>query len=868
MEHVCLRCRLQLLASSRPRRLPATATRAFFTTSAGEAHSQNEPGNQPDKVQSDASVLRQSRKPAPVTLASRPQRGSRDGSSSLAMFKSIVSKDAEPLPADTLPSASDNMALVRDVAKIQTMVFREGAAVADAYTFFEQTVYPQITAADGVVPRIVKEQLGTVLFPRLLAEKMNDLTSDAFPSVYRITQLLVQLDILRPVLWGNLVVHLVDAIWRLSTTTSDYASIQSSETAMALRDSLLQDLVGAWGAFWSQTDQASAAPESLDGTANGNGDIQTDAPVVDAEATQKTQLPGKRSFQHVFGEKFSERYHGSLLRPSWAALATYALLTETKIHNSALQEKAYPFLEAMGGLLTGSRLPNPKGQNNNALFEGCPEVLGLKLAQFLAKSRKSNVAERKPVKLEPRSEADIIHKEIGRAIKTRNLKALNAAWAKFWGKGPGTDTTRLEQLRSMGDLFDYFIFAYMSMRQTQLSLTLWSSMAEHQITPTIKTWTSMMQGCTKANNPAGIKAVWDRLVASGTQLDTPAWTARISGLILSGDLEGGIAALEEMGRVWRDRDRPENTLIAVKPSIEPINAALSWLLRLDRMSTIQNLLGWAARQGISPDTYTFNTMLRPLVRAGRNAEVRNVLDMMRAHDIQADGATFTILLDGALADISSKTTEEQVEVVTRLIRDVESAGVEVNMHIYGKMVYILLEECGDGAAVNAVLAHIWGRGLELSSHIYTMLAEHYFSRSPPDADAVTTLIHNRRLHSHKGIDRVFWERVIKGYCQVGETQLAMEVFERLVGNGSTITFSTLFEFLQTLVGEGRVEMAGRVVAAAVEFREAEDEVVPGGGSGNGKTRRYWRHRFWHLADERGLLDGGLRERFREALTSV
>jgi len=860
---VCLRCRFSLLVA--PRRLPIYQSAA--PRSANFSTEQSAKPNAKDDaldglVAPEAQCSRQ--RSAEPTKSRRPSPP--DSISSLAMFKSIVEKQSNlesQSPAESLTS-SDNALLVSIAARLQATLSREDASIVDAYKFFEDVLLPQISVANGPLPPHVRDLLSHTFFPNLVAERAKDFMYSDLPSVSRITQLLVQFDILKPVLWGDLILQLVDTLWTLSTTPTDYLSIQSYETAMAQREALLFDLVGAWKVIWPQVNTAQPV------SSEKKCDVAVDEPraLVSSDLgggsnfQQKKFKRRKPGFQDAFSEQFPDHWQGMLMRPSWAALATYGLLTETRTHNRALQNKAYPFLKAMRRLLARSRLPLSK-EHKETPFDGCPVVLGSLLQGFLRRAREK----KPPLPSAPssRSEANIIHREIGQAVQKRNLRALNGSWTKFWGEDAVPSKTRLGQLREMSDVFDYFIFAYMSMRQTQLSINVWNSMVKLGIPPTIKTWTSMMQGCAKANNPLGIKTVWNRLIASETQLDTPVWTARISGLVMSGDLDSGVAALREMADIWSKRDEPANKFIAVKPSIEPINAALVWLLRFDRIATVKNMLGWAVKQGISPDIYTFNTVLRPLVRAGRNQEVREILDIMHQLGIRADPATFTILLDGALADISTKKPEEQVQTATKLIHDIEATGIEMNMHIYGKMIYILLEQCpngngGDGAAVNAVLAHIWGRGLELSSHIYTMLAEHYFSLNPPDAAAVTALINNRRLHRNPNIDRVFWERVIKGYCQVGDTQRALEIFEKLFQSGSTITFSTLYDFLSALIHEGHITQAKRVVQAANDMVAAEESEK----HGDGKSVRYWRHRFWHLADKQGLLDEGMKESFRQA----
>ena len=261
----------------------------------------------------------------------------------------------------------------------------------------------------------------------------------------------------------------------------------------------------------------------------------------------------------------------------------------------------------------------------------------------------------------------------------------------------------------------------------------------------------------------------------------------------------------------------------------------------------KSVLAWAAREGIQPDVVTFNTLLRPLVREGLSDEVWEILSMMQTENVKANGATFTILTEGALSGMGDQSSGEQVQAVTRLLDEMKAAGVMANRSTYAKMIHMLLEG-GDRAAesVNAVLAHMWANGMDLGSHIYTMLAKHYFSRDPPDAAAVTALIEGRQLLENKNMDRVFWEWVINGYCKVGDVDRAFPIFEKLRAAGSPINIFTLNELLVVLIGATRRDDAQKVVDTAIKIRDRGD-------LDSAEKVKFRGHRFWARALEYGLV---------------
>ncbi|KAK3301966.1 uncharacterized protein B0T15DRAFT_287843 [Chaetomium strumarium] len=853
---VCLRCRVRLLIASQAR------ARRGISSHCGTAVAEND--QRDGQVQDEGQVSPATPMPrgpsgdAQPTAPTQPPRHvpSSRQSSSLAMFQSIVKSQAEaPSMSGVQGPGTVGIELVTDVAKIQIMLEREGASIAAAYSYFEETVYPQIVKPGTVVPQIVKNQIAGVLLNPLALQKPQDFDLDRLPSVSRITEIMIALDVLKPSAWATLVIELVQHIYRQKTDPDAYSSVKDYENAMARRDALLRDLLGSWRVF---CEQRAPAQGGFSPKPRGSDHLKAKAFRGDGKPQQRPHL------QEAFGAMFPQYMLPTLTRPTFAAFATYKLLTDPVNRSRSVKGEAAPFLQMMKGLIFQAR--PPRRNDFGAIFDTFPD-----LPRFMWPTRQGNndgnaFMDSASVFGDESEQLTVtVHRQLGDAIKGRNLGLVNKAWQEFWGKAPVPDAGRIAELAKHPDMFDYFILAYTMMRRFREATGVWNSMERIGIKATIKTWNSMLQGCVKANNAPGIKTVWDKLIRSGAKLDIAIWTARIHGLFVCGEPQAGLRALDEMAKIWAARHDPQYAAMAVQPTVEPVNAALAGLLRLKRDGDATKVLSWAAKHGIDPDIYTFNTLLRPLVRRGDMKGIDEIFDTMRSINIRADVATFTVLLEGTLNHIGDLAPEQQVALVERVLSAMRSAGIEINMQTYAKILHLLLRE-GDraGEPVKAVLGHIWRRGLELSSHIYTMLAEHYFSLDPPDAAAVTALIENRRLHENRGIDRVFWERVIKGYAQAGELQRALRIFDRVFVSGTTITLATLHELLKPLVAVGDVAAAERLVEAARKIGRADGDATGVTGIGGAEGRRFWRHRFWHLAYEAGLMGEQLAERFREA----
>jgi pentatricopeptide repeat protein len=790
------------------------------------------------------------RRPSKPDLRLDKQRAKK-ANAALAVFKNVVegndSNQDGPKPTDSLVTIE----LYKCVATLEEMLSNPEISTAACFEYFNSDIYSRISRQHARIPRILRDRVGKMLISRVSREKAADFDAKGLPSVTLISQIFLELGLFEPDAWAKLTTALLEHICGVSASPDDYTTIESYEAAMARRHTLLHDLVGSWKMF-------NVPPFVAARTGDG------------AKAASAARLPsldrrhmgsnGRRGkVQPSVASLFPHYLPRSLRLTIPAAIATYVLLSDPiNRTNRVFRHEVGPFVDGMAAALVDNR---PGREDLATLYEQYPALLKYIMGRWSAvetqldeqakfEDSAGGAEEDKEGQVSPMVRR--LHRQLGQAWNTWNPKVLNRAWEDFWGTSATPPDAKLKQCRENPELFNYFVMAYMAMRQPSRAIEVWNSMVSIGIQPTVKTWNSMLDGCKRAKNMLGLKNVWTKLIASHMKLDAAIWTARVSGLVELGSPEEALAALEEMARLWKENEKlPEvkRSPAAVKPSIEPINAALAGLLRLQKLSSnvAGNLLAWAAKQGIEPDVYTFNTLLRPLLKQGLDGEVQNMLRTMQKQNIDADVATFTILLEGALEDVGEQPPQVQVQMVKTFLRNMREAGVTANMQLYAKMIHILLQQ-GDQAdePVKAVLAHIWSQGVELTSHIYTMLAAHYFTRSPPDPDAVTALIENRRLHKNKDIDRIFWERVIFGYCQVGDVARALHIFDRMQKSGSKISQSTLYELLLVLGRSGQTSDALRVIEFARKAKDHPDELM------SLKGVRFWQHRFWHLAQDYGF----------------
>lgn len=718
--------------------------------------------------------------------------------------------------------------------------------------------------------RLLKQR-GTFLMRRVVDAKKNDFNNEKLPSIARCMQIFHDLDSLSSEKWA-------DAVMGLILTVNSRRKAKQDKRVLARKEVLLHDLVDSWIVFHRHCLLPSQSAFRF--------------PTIDE--TQLYQYARKADIKGALRLMFPQLINSDFKELPAVAIASFVVLTDPLHTSLDIQQKAQPLLQPLGKIL--ATVPLWK-QGLRILFKDYPDVLLYVLLRWdsiISQLRQTNSPEVRPVTEEtvtkepvPTQRAGpsstVIQNQVTAALKMGDAGAIETAWRRLWGTEARPDDDRIRELKGNRELFHYFIMAFTAFHQPQRSVHVWDSMVSIGLNPTLKTWTALIEGCRRSKNAVGLENVWKKLLATGAELDDAVWSARIVGLVECRQPEAGLRALDEMLRL--SRIKPDDPAVAkLTRKIVSVNAAVAALIRLNAMSAAMKVLTWAAENGIEPDLSTYNTLLRPMVRQGNFQQVDSLLKMMKGQGVQPDAATFTVLLDGLIGSTKDSSPDEQVQMVSRLFSDMEAAGVHANMETFARMMHLLLCEPGANAtaAVDAIRGFIRGKGLKASPYIYTILIDHYFSQTPPDLAAIDGLMEEGgyRLedgslqlqvleHGRRGLDRVFWERMIKGYAAAGEVDRAYSLFGQVDNVGSALTMDTLEVLLRALVRAGRPGEARRLVDTVVLHRQNSDVygaanagVVAEADAGEGpRVRgRYWRHGFWGFAADCGLVSAGTLKR--------
>ncbi|CAJ2510111.1 Uu.00g060110.m01.CDS01 [Anthostomella pinea] len=863
---VCLLCRHQLATAGKLRATQWQAQAALFSTTTPRADDTAEPaaGQSASNIFRRVSIEHSPREPRVKLSQAKPRKPPEKPSARVdALFQQIIQEQHEQhgqhghheqlkqrqghggqpeAPANG--STNVDLELVQAIGKLQAMV-ESDAPVADAFAYLKAEIYPTVQIPNINIPQVYFRVVSDLL-DKVFEAKKADMHTDGLPTAADIFRVYVDIGELKPRRWANLVGKLVEIV-----ACAQYPPELDLGKREAMRQAMLVDLVESWKVL-------SLPKIALTPT---NGDKITDGfwfPRPDKFSLLKFSKKG--NFPVAFSTVFPQ-YHPTELGAPVAvlAVATYALLLDGQPSSVNARRSAARFMSKVAYMITLVQYRDQTLRKDVAhwfkpleeyVMTQWPIIKDHLKAQVESMDRSTRTAQQpsgssSATHVPSTIPAASIGRRLAQAYGTRNDLEVDRLWQEFVGSEKDISAERAAELRQHPDLIDSFINTRMALNRPHKAIAAWGVLSKIGLKPTLRTWNVMLDGCKKAGNANFIKNIWAKLAASGTELDTAVWTTRVSGLIECGDLEAGIMALEEMTNLWKAASK-DKKLTAVKPSIEPVNAALAGLIRQKQEAAAEKLLAWASRHGIEPDIFTFNTLLRPLIRDGnRDGDVHRLFSTMQTFGVRADAATFTVVLDAAYSKIDPQDSAAQTKVVQDVLASMKAAGLESNLQTYGKMIYLLLRS-NARQAVELVVNQLWAEGHEFSPHIYTMLVEDYFARRPPNLKAVDDLVERRRLLDYDDMDRVFYDRVIKGYALVGRTDTALEMYYRL-SDGVRVNLGTQADLVNKLIEQGRLEDARALVNRTKRRFEAENP-------GATEEHRFWSHHFWHQAARYGLIE--------------
>ncbi|KAF2793699.1 hypothetical protein K505DRAFT_305303 [Melanomma pulvis-pyrius CBS 109.77] len=675
-----------------------------------------------------------------------------------------------------------------------------------------------------------------------------------------------QTELARPEFWIKTIVKLTHEL--LFTISGAYEGRNHP-------DALLSELTSVWRLFFQCKGARDDPLESI------AVDWQT---LPDAEVLSK---PGTAVFQMGdFGRRL-QTHHPKFVGNAalgFSAVTFFNLFDKVnqdvlKVSDS-VREQGAPFLRLLTHLLAGSvvrgvlkhtlvspdfiRLPE---EFRNAVIN---QIKSAPLEAMLTLKSGGNTEETVPQDERASNQEEFFRKRIHKAVlQQEHSGILENIWEQVLkayspGNSRGNDPIIPEQL------YNSLLTGFMALSLPERSVEVWNHIIASGINPDVKTWTAMLDGCSRARDLDGLNAIWARLLKSGIEPDEYAWTTRVHALISLRQINGGFAALDQMGKKWivaetaiksppktGNKKLPKVTINhSTKPSIEVVNGAITALVQVSERALtfaqkkdfVQKVLQWAGNFSLKPDARTYNTLIMMYIKGGDYTTSFKLLRQMEKEAILPDVATYTMLIRSAFDNekFANLSESEQADRVVSIFTELETGGVELNTQIYSSIVDRLLKQYENFTAVRAVIDHMMSRKIMPSPHIYTSLVTQYFQQTPPNIAAVDALW--MQILSTLGMmtDKILFDRIIEGYAANGEVGRMMAILTRMSMHGKLPSWNALTAVVTALGQAGDWERIHQIIRDV----QRGEGVGKGGVTGGRKGQEF----FFHVVVEKLGID--------------
>ncbi|UNI16307.1 hypothetical protein JDV02_002750 [Purpureocillium takamizusanense] len=430
---------------------------------------------------------------------------------------------------------------------------------------------------------------------------------------------------------------------------------------------------------------------------------------------------------------------------------------------------------------------------------------------------------------------------------------------------------------------------------------LWDKLVESGMRLDAVIWTERISGLIESGRPqagvhalAEMMALWKQALArkGGDAVATAATTTVVQPSIevvnaaFKGLIRLDLKAAHEV-LAWAGRE-------GIEPNVRTYNILLRESFRGNAApdDDVQSLLRAMKRQGVEPDAATFTIILEEVLGAMDNTSaaeqvlaVRQVLDDIEAAGLRPNLETYGKMLY-AVASLTHGGADDAIAAVQEHMR---AAGFSATPH----MVTILIERA---------IARISSSSPSVSSSSSPSPPPSSSSSSPSSpssaaaaAAQIQAILREHNLtHVGQG-DQTLWERVMSAHAAAGDVPAAMRVFGDLARAGRPVSsLPCLTDLLRALLDAGRVDDARDVVGVVLAHKTRRAAAEGPGGNGSGsvsssgmssaaaaaaaapsaadnslardgpgpvvsnsesaRDARYWRHHFWYMARENGLLN--------------
>lgn len=780
------------------------------------------------------------------------------------LFLEGLNKSAHASKATIKPKTASRD-LYPYVEQLLEMLNDSAVPLQQTWTLFTTEICPRVIPKEASTPYSL-HFASKSLFRKLVAAHRRSPVPDGIPSVSEITRTHACMSLLSPKDCSSIMdtFFTQDTYERLSTEGEDVA----------------EDILESWRAILARQSYSGRAPSECTNTPSRPAWVLPHLNPIKVKRHMQAE-----GVEHAFTSLLHPYLHSALQGLASRALFTFAMLTDPRIQPEISVASHHPFMVGIANvILMGDMTPVMLERYIKSLELPYGEMLKVNWSSVIAQAQRltglSSAAQTKSIppgasmRQMPFTENPVF-RSMAKAIAIKDLGTVTRLWEKVktwpprhveaqgkkYGENDGAESPITRELGHQ------FIVAFTAMNKAK-AVEVWNSLIQWGYQPTCATWHAMLEGSKISRDSKALLGIWAKMLNFGIVPDVGCWTTLISGLMYSGNVEGGVRAVVGMKTAWEAAAKAHlaetNNRVplrelgdmpgAVKPTTAVINAVMVNLLRRNKIEVASRMLSMGGEIGLRPDRLTYNTILRALVRKRDDAALKALLAQMEKQGVKGDVVTFTTILESSLAHVEESTPEEVVKLIDQLFAEMEAADIKPNETTYSAIINSILRRAPSLdylKPVEHVLKRMESQKLKPTAHVQTMLLNFHFKQESPNLDAINVLLAKfTRAASHR--DHIFWDRVIEGYSGMDETVRALQALRQSIKEGFKPGYDALEMAIHALHRNGEMELGRQLVT---------DIGLQRGGPLPDHVRGVdGQHRFWRSAEDLGLILHDLEER--------
>ncbi|KAI4142925.1 MAG: hypothetical protein LQ340_007168, partial [Diploschistes diacapsis] len=592
-----------------------------------------------------------------------------------------------------------------------------------------------------------------------------------------------------------------------------------TEAESFVSSSLLHDLLEFWRLYFrSKIPEPNSSPKHPD---FGQGKAEAWAALLSASSSGSTGKPNVTPFLVRFKRAFEIESMDEARDFGCAAAVTYLLLRhalEQKSLSETATFSARPFLWAFDRMISGSmpHFPYTRYSLDRGLrTDKVKQVLNTRWQQALRDLQSKRVEGRQngagglDSKEQNQSDGNsqppqlpfhsVFSPKLRKAVKEGDFTCVHREWLLFSRK---SDTEqRKKKVNVVKRDYSDYLWAFVLLGRRGEVLQVWDHMKLKNIHAAVVHWNAFMELSRRTRNWAAVNSIWQQMQDSSITPDNQSWTTYLDALLREGKWREALQKMEVMGQSWKqEQSAISSSSLALPnadstptqpidrtqylPSIVPVNAVLSGLIRLKQHAPAKVMIAWARAHSLEPDIATYNILIRDAARTSNEASIRSLLAEMKTANISPDATTITTLFDGLVRgkfsdNFRSLPPAEQEATIARELDNMFAAGIPATGHTYGMLLHaVVMGASPNLPAARVVLSRLVASGQRIPPHVYTILFTHYFSLDPPDLAAIDALW--RRIELERTpLDHVAWDRMVEGYAKLGLVDKMLEFLRRM-----------------------------------------------------------------------------------------